>query len=317
MAKNNNTSNRATYRKLKGLDTKQARRNAKRQAKMDPVAALLLDPCNGDVTAPFYNGEGAYSQRFVKTYTVTTGATDTALNFSFFPAAMMTTSGVATTSATILTNAYSTAGTVGSTYIGANANKFRTKAACVEMWSSQAPLNITGTVAFGVIPATTQQSGSGGTVDGLISVLQHQTKLTADIIECLWYPGNRDCDFHNYSTLPSTTMPEESEDMNAIVFAANGLPVSTAYTFRVTWVCEWTPKAALEIASPVAGNGNTQHVSNVVNTLHTQKPGWYARLKSHSQNINKVIAPVARREIGNLVSNYGPKLLTGVAGMLL
>lgn len=289
----------------------------KRNAKMDPVASLLLDPCNGDPSVPFYNGEGGYSQRFVKTFTVTTGATDTALNFAFFPGALMTSQGTAATSSTILTNQFTTSGTAGSSYLGSNANKFRCKAACVEMWSSQAPLNITGTVAFGVVPATVQQSGSATTVDSLIAVLTHQTKLTADIIECLWYPGVADGDFCNYSTLPSTTMPVTADDQNTIVFAANGLPVSTSYTFRVTWVAEWVPKVGLEVASPVAGSGNTQHVSDVVNALHHAKPGWYASLKSHGQSFAKIAGPIVKRELGNLAKNYGPALLTGITGMLV
>lgn len=316
MARNSN-SNRAEQRRKAGLGSKAARKAAKRQAKIDPVAALLLDPCNGDPTAPFYNGEGGYSQRFVKTFTVTTGATDTALNFAFFPGAMMTSQGTATNSSTTLTNQFTTSGTAGSTYLGANANKFRCKAACVEMWSSQAPLNITGTVAFGVIPSSAQQSGSATNVDGLVSVLQHQTKLTADIVECLWFPGNRDSDFHHYVTLPSALVPEEYEDMNSIVFAANGLPVNTSYTFRVTWVAEWLPKASLEVASPVAGSGNTQRTSTVVNTLHRAHPGWYARLKSHGQQFAKIAGPVVRREVGNLARQYGPAMLGAVTGMLL
>lgn len=309
MAKNRNT-NRPQISKAE----KKAR---KRAAKADPVASLLLDPCNGDPTTPFYNGEGGYSQRFVRTINISTGATDTALTYSFFPGAMMQSQSVVTNSTTTLPGQYTSAGVAGSAFVAGNAGKYRCKAACVEMWSSQAPLNITGTVGFGVLPATTIQNGAAQSADGFNSVLQHQTKLTADVIECLWYPGNRDSDFFHYFTNPNTAMPEEAEDMNAIFFALTGLPVNTTYTFRVTWVCEWLPKVNLDISSPVVGAGNTQHTSNVVNALHQHHPGWYARLKSHGQQFAKIAGPIVKKEIGSLARTYGPAVLSGITGMLL
>jgi len=289
----------------------------KREAKMDPVASLLLDPCNGDATTPFYNGEGGYSQRFVSTKTISTGASDTCIQYALFPGGMMEMTNVVPNVTSTLAGGFSTFGMAGSNFLFGNANKYRCKAACVEVWSSQAPLNITGNACFGVLPATTVQSGAVNTITGFNNVLQHATKLTADIIECLWYPGAGDNHFVSYVTTPNTAMPEESEDMNAIVFALSGLPVNTSYTFRITWVCEWTPKIGMELSSPVVGQGNSQHTSNVVNALHTYRPGWYARLKSHGQNFAKVVEPIARKELGNLLTSYGPAVLKGLTGMLI
>lgn len=293
------------------------RKAQKRMAQaVDPIVGLLLDPCNGDTSTPFYNGEGGYSQRFVKTFTVTTGATDTALTTAFFPGANLWSAGTATNDTTNFTNQFSKASSPGATFLAANASKIRCKAACVEMWSNQAPLNITGTMGFGIVPATSYQSGSAQNAAQLGSTVQNQVKLTADIIECLWFPGNLDSTYV-IGTAAATDMPNDSEDRNAIVFVGTGLPVSTSYTFRVTWVAEWTPRVGLEVSVPLAGNGNTQHVSNVVNALNTKHSGWYAKLKSHGQQFAKIAMPVIKKELGNLAMNYGPKLLAGASAMLL
>jgi hypothetical protein len=292
-----------------------AQKLAARKARVDPVAALLYDPCNGDATVAMYNGEGGYSQRFVKTFSVTTGAADTALTYSFYPGANMASGGAVATGATVLTNQYGTSAGPGIAYLTANANKWRAKAACVEMWSSQAPLNITGTIAFGLLSATQYQSGSAQTVDGLVNLLTHQTKLTADIVECVWQPGPADQFFVNYATLPSTLMPLDSDDRHVIAFAGTGLPPNTSYTFRITYVCEWVPKSSLEIATTVGGGGDSQHTYNVVSALNSNKPGWYARLKSHAQQFARQAVPVIR-DITHVTQNYGPHVLKA-ASMLL
>lgn len=306
-------------RKVVNGKARRSRPNRRRQARrLDPIASLLLDPCNSDESVPFYNGDGGYSQRFVGNYTITTGATDTALTFAFYPGGLMSSQGTAVTATTTLTNQFTTNGIIGGTFIGANANKTRCKAACVEMWSSQAPLNVTGNVAFGVISATQYQSGSATTVDGLTQILTHQTKLTSERVEVKWFPGSSD-EFYNPLpvTLPSTAMPADSDDRNIIAFAASGLPSNTAYTFRVTWVCEWAPKANLAIPSSAVTGGDSQHTFRVVNEMHKAKPGWYASLKSHAAQFTELALPHVKRQVAAGIANYGPHILSTLSGLLI
>lgn len=290
----------------------------RRMARMDPVAALILDPCNADVSPAFYNGEGGYTQRFVKTINVTTGGADTALNFAFYPGADMVSFGTTAAGSTIITNAFTTANAPGINYLGTNSNKFRAKAACVELWSSQAALNVLGSVGFGVLSASQYQSGLATTTDALVTVLTHQTKLTQDIVQCIWFPGVQDQFFNSTpNSLPSTALPPAYDDQNAIVYALTGLPVNTTFTFRITFVVEWIPKANLEIANVEGGGGNSQRTYEIVNELHRKRPGWYARLKSHAQQFANVAEPIMKRELKGLAQNYGPHLLKAVSGMII
>lgn len=311
MAKINNRTNKVKR-------TKDQKREDRIRSRMDPVAALVLDPCNADVSPALYNGEGGYTQRFVKTINVTTGATDTAMAFSFYPGAPMIASGTAVNSTTVIPAGYTTAGVPGITYLASNANKVRCKAACVEMWSSQPQVSVQGNLTFGVLSASQYQSGTGQSADTLGSVLTHQVKLTSDIVQCIWFPGAQDCYFNQIPvTLPSTTLPTNADDQNCITIVGTGLPVSTTYTFRVTYVVEWLPKPGLEIANVEGGGGNSERTFQIVNALHRAKPGWYATLKSHAQQFATMAGPIVQKELKGLAQNYGPHLLKSISGMVL
>jgi hypothetical protein len=265
-----------------------------RSPSLDPYAALLLDPCNAELSGGHFPGVKGILTRFTRTYTQPLGASTTAAFCSFFPGNDMINNQSVATSSTNFTNQYTTNNAPGDALLTTTAGKYRPVAACMRVWSDQPALNVTGNVAFGVLPARTIQSGTPNTADGLTSLLPNQTKLTSDVIEVKWMPGAADQFYHQ--KVDTSSMSIDADDRNAIIAVFTGLPVNSSFTVRYTWVVEWVPKIALDLVTNSADSGGSAHKAyEIVKALHHHDPMWNVSVKPFAQAFGSTLAPFLKR----------------------
>lgn len=242
------------------------------------LANMLADPCNAPLIHGSYPGVRGYLTRVSKFLTVTTGPTDTGFIAVIFPQTNNSIMQNFTTTAT--PTAYSVAQTLvgGSTFL-TNSAQTRSVGACLQVWSNQAPLNVTGNISWGTVPignfpATTNSTGTF-TADFLLTqACQHHAKMTADTLEVKWRPGSMDHYYEATNTGP--LLGTAAGDQNAIVVVAFGLPVNTTYTLRSVNIVEWQPSAAsglnMNIQSPASSPvAPTQTVAK----LDRAKSNWW------------------------------------------
>lgn len=278
-------------------------------------AALLADPCNGDLVAgPFGDGNGGLVCRFEKEYIINNSGTDTCSAFIFHPSsglvAWQTTPIV--TDSDALTFTASTLGTVhpGYTFLSANASWFRPLACCLQVYYPGSELSRAGVVSLGrysseVINDTT------ATVGQLRTQANYVVRTPADMAEIVWRPVEFDLVGREpvaSGSISTSTMATAST--TSLIATAAGLPVSTGLRFRVVVVYEWTPDPASGFKNTIPRTPNPVRLGDILAKLDATGDWMAGTAKGAGRAISSLAHGVASMfQLGNGAVRIGRALL--------
>jgi len=260
----------------------------------------LMDPCGSPLVHGPYPGSRGYIQRFTQYYNLGIGVANTAAYVGFCPGAGVSTSSGFPSTGSAFAFAASSAYVPGHSFLTTNANSVRCLGACIQLWSDAAPLSITGNVFMGTV--NWGELNNAGSFQNFLNLANYQGKLTADAFEQKWYPGAEDDQFKAYGVAPSA---QDGGSQNMIFIGLSGLPASTVFSFRITWIVEYTPNAQSGMNTPSTDTSTGLILpSTVVKKLNTVKPNWFSRIGNFLSTASPYIAE-------------GAKLAAGVAGLLI
>jgi len=248
---------------------------------------LLHNPDNGDHMFDIYDGERGETQKFVSTITLNATTGHNAGFLAFYGATGNGQWASGGGSASALTFSVSNTGCPGATFLGANANKTRCKAAKVELIPSAASFtNITGEVAAGVTTSASFVTGTT-TVDHLFDIAKAYGPLRRETVVSRWIPSGLDHTYTNYNTAPN-------EDHNAVFIAYRGWPSATQISVRITYVVEYTIKNTIGIPPTGAVSAPIGH-QHLLAAMQQRDPHWHHSILDEVKRAGVGIA----RDVGN------------------
>lgn len=201
---------------------------------------MVLDPCAAPTAQPAYAGSSGTVQRFVLTGALGSG-TDTACYLIASPGGFRTDQATKLTNATSFTNGWGIGAQPGYTFLNTNARGARCIGACLQLHWNSSEQSRGGSLACGVLPASSWAAPSTVTVDQLYQLLDSKERIPSGECEILWNPSSEDA---QYEICDSTVTVSNFDDKNALAFAFIGAPgFAIAYTYTVIY--EWIPKLGL------------------------------------------------------------------------
>lgn len=232
----------------------------------------FADPCNAPLEHGIYPGQRGIITRFSEIYQVSTGAAQTALVLAYNPNSTISSVGAYTDGTSTVSQVFSNTYSPGTGFLSTVTSQTRCLGACFQIWSSQAPLNVQGNLAHGIISHRAFVAG-GYTVNRLASTLQKINKLAADIYEIKWRPGVGDDSFSPFNNNPPLG---EDSDTNTLVAVFTGLPASTSVFVKITSITEWLPTASLGLNVPITNQSSTSIRPNqVLAHMDKKDPDWW------------------------------------------
>lgn len=246
--------------------------------------AVLHNPSNASLLglAGVYDGEQGHITRFSVDLTVTLGATQTAAYLIFHPNTGFVQAAGTTAGGTSITSALAIgpAATPGYNFLNANARKIRGVASgCKFGIPSLSLTTIVGEVAVGVCSADVFAAGNTFSVDQLFTYAGARGPLKKTTMDINWYPGTFDSKYSTFQTASLTGGGADLSDTNVLFYAIRGLPVSTAITNKLDWVCEWVPAINTGLLPSFTASAGSDHQASVAH-LHKAHPGWWHTIKS-------------------------------------
>jgi hypothetical protein len=280
----------------------------------EQYAQMLVDPCYSSVANGFYPGEKGLVQRVARNYVIQLSPANTAAQFAYYPGANMNMRNQAPDATTNFTTGFTKAESPGITYFDTNGSKFRSLGSCVEVWSNAPALSLTGTSFFGVVPASSVQTGFAANAEVTAQLLPDSTRLTTDKISVKWVPGAHDVFWH--STGGGTgDLPVDSDDRNCINMVFTGLPPGSSLTFRVTNIIEWTPNRSVGITQNSANTGAGVNPFAITAALHQHNPKWNISI-TPLMNAAAHVADSGIKALAAGVKRYGPRIVEHGMGTL-
>lgn len=207
-------------------------------------AALLADPCNGDlVTGPFGDGSGGMVGRFEREFFIVGGAGSTACAFAYSPHAnnFAFASGAAITDTTTITWTNNTDATVppGFSFMQSNAASVRPLACCMQVYWTGTELNRQGVVSVGRMPAEVFDDTTL-TVARIRTASQYTERTPDTYSEIVWRPQEQDTYFTRVTGSGPSAITSFAQS-TALVMTGAYLPADTPLRVRVVVVYEWIP----------------------------------------------------------------------------
>lgn len=235
------------------------------------AAQMLADPCNAALSPGCYRGDQGFKTRFVANFTVGSGANNTVLT-AFIPGT--STLFTLTTATSGVAAAWVNAGTVGATFLAANATAIRSLGACTSVTPVAANLATSGQVYTALVPSSSLNLLGTDIADNVIQLCNKYGKVSIDTpMECKFIPAGADEDY----TQPGVI--SDGSDTNVILMCFLGFPTSTGFIARLTNIVEWKPKPSLGIVTEsYLGNPSKNTVEHVKETLRRKDPHWYTNV---------------------------------------
>lgn len=262
---------------------------------------MVLDPCQAPLTETAYAGPEGMVQRFV-----TTGQLSSLVNAAgylvFIPGAFKTSGGTRVDGGTAGTVTYGVGDVPGYAFLNTNSRGARPIGACLRLHWNETELNRSGSIACGVLPASSLPDGASATIDQIYGLLPEKGRVPAGECEIVWNPSEEDVSYDG--VIP--TIGSTFEDKNALCFAYQGKP-GFAIGWTYTLIYEWTPKTGL---------GMVGH-----STVHKSIPDAVSQINNSLQAMgfkNKPLKAIANA-VYNTVASYTPaggalKLTKALAG---
>lgn len=235
-------------------------------------AALLADPCNGDlVPGPFGDGNGGLVCRFEKEYILNNSATDTCSVFLFNPAtglvAWQTTPIASDTDTLTLTATATSSIHPGHPFLVANAGWFRPVAACVQVYYPGSELSRAGVVSLGRYPSEVVNDTTM-TVSALRTQANYVARTPADMAEIVWRPVEADLFGREpVATASISASSAWAAATTSLVATGAGLPVNTGLRYRVVAVYEWQPDPLSGFKANIVRNPNPVRLADILARL--------------------------------------------------
>lgn len=278
-------------------------------------AALLADPCNGDlVSGPFGDGTGGMVCRFEKEYVINNSPTDTASVFLFHPqtglVAWQTTPLVSDTDTISLSVPAGSASHVGQTFLSANAGWARCIAACVQVYYPGSELSRAGVVSLGRYPAeiATDQTMS---VSMLRTQANYVMRTPSDVAEIVWRPTEFDLTGREPVPVASYSASNMSAtNTTCLAVTGAGLPVSTGLRVRVVAVFEWQPDPLSGFKNTIVRNPSPVRLADILARLDATGDWMSGAARSAGKAISSLAHGVASMyQLGNGAARLGRALL--------
>lgn len=279
-------------------------------------AALLADPCNGDLVAgPFGDGSGGLVCRFEKEYIINSSSTDTAAAFIFHPAtgmvAWQTTPLLTDTDPIALTVPTTASSHVGQAFLQSAAGWFRPIAACLQVYYPGSELSRAGVVSLGRYPAEIANDTTVA-VANLRTQANYVMRTPADVAEILWRPteadllGREPVQAGSYSLTAMT-----ANNTTTLVATGAGLPVSTGLRIRVVAVFEWQPDPLSGFKNTIVRNPNPVRLADILARLDAAGDWMSGTAKGVGKTLSSLAHGVASMyQLGNGATRLGRAMLT-------
>lgn len=278
-------------------------------------AALLADPCNGDLVAgPFGDGNGGLVCRFEKEYIINNSSTDTCSAFVFNPSsglvAWQTNPIVTDTDALTLFPAAVSSVHPGHTFLAANASWFRPLAACLQVYYPGSELSRAGVVSLGRYAAEVVNDTTA-TVSQLRTQANYVARTPADMAEIVWRPV--EFDLVGREPIPAASISTNgmaNAQTTSLVATGAGLPVSTGLRYRVVVVYEWQPDPASGFKNNVVRSPNPVRLGDILAKLDATGDWMAGTAKGAGRAISSLAHGVASMfQLGNGAMRVGRALL--------
>jgi hypothetical protein len=250
-------------------------------------AALLKDPCNARLVYPCYpNGTGStVLMRLESDTIVANSATEVAAFGYFVPGlGLHLQNSTPLTSDTLGSNTLSISALCpGATFLGTNVTSQRAVAACVQISYPGTELNRSGIVGMGVVPADLARTSASSTIGGgafnasaasVRTACQHVERMPSTLVECKWFPGERDAESFDPQVFPSAEQGPGMVGRNAIAWSCSGFPVSTGIRVRTVVVYELSFGTGGNVQG-VVPPPSVANTSSILRALYNKDPQWY------------------------------------------
>lgn len=253
------------------------------------AARMFYDPCGANLGETVYPGDRGYVSRFVQNISMGLSAGQTVSAAVIKPGnnvGSFTASLIGSDNATI---AFANASMPGAGFLSSTANKFRCAGFCVTARAISAPNNATGTVHFGVVPASALINGVATQYNTLISYCTESVAAANTLMAPLdikWSPGSFD---DRYAT--GANAADDDSDRNIILIVASGFPAAAGLQLRLTAIYEWTPAVSFGIVTDATSVRNSVCDKEcVLKALKSKDPDWWWSLGKKAVKIAGGIA---------------------------
>lgn len=252
-------------------------------------AMMLYDPCSAQLAQSVYTGDQGYVNRFVSNFTIGSGAGETAFVLVLKPGNGVLYQSGAANGASALTIGFSTVNVPGAGFLGTNASKQRSVAACFAVRPIAAPSSATGTLYYGVVNAQSVALGTITSANQLIDLCTESVSSSQALmapLEVKWSPGG----FDDRYTVPATNADDDS-DRNVILVVGTGFNAATGINVRGVAIQEWIPKVGLGINNDATSTKNsTCDIACVLRNLKRKDTDWWWSLGKSALKITKSMA---------------------------
>lgn len=278
-------------------------------------AALLADPCNGDLVAgPFGDGNGGLVCRFEKEYIINNSGTDTCAAFVFNPStglvAWQTTPIVTDTDSLTFTASTISSIHPGHGFLSGNASWFRPLACCCQVYYPGSELSRAGVVSLGRYGAELVNDTTMS-VSALRTQANYVVRTPADMAEIVWRPVEYDLVGREpIAAANITTGLMASAATTSLVVTGAGLPVSTGLRIRVVVVYEWTPEPMSGFKNSITITPNPVRLGDILARLDATGDWMAGTAKSAGRAISSLAHGVASMfQLGNGAARIGRALI--------
>lgn len=250
------------------------------------AAHMLFDPCGSMLEESVYGGERGFVNRFVRTGTHGTAAGQTASVFIYKPGNALAAYASVVDDVTSFAVSFGTS-FPGQGYMNTNGTKCRAVSFCSIVRPVASPNNATGTIHFGILPASALPQGASTTVSALVGMLPQSVSVSNALytpLEIKWVPGNGD---GNYSPLTGITSDDDT-DRNLVVIVVRGVPAASGVQYKDTAIMEWVPNLTSGIATDLTQPRSSRNdIDDVLRVLKQKDPNWWWSLGMKAFKLGK------------------------------
>jgi hypothetical protein len=252
MSKSKNRRSKATKRKLRSLAPYQRSVVSRLDQAAREHLRLILDPCNGPITAPAYpNPGGGTLIRMRNAFTIGANAGETAFLLHVVPALNLHyANGAAAPTTTFTPTANVTFPPLSSDSTQDSTTYYRPIACCVKVISLSSEMSRKGVLYAGHTDGRFVRSrAANATVNNFYSVLPYMTRTPDKSLELMWVPNLVDGEFQFNDNNVGGDSGAGGSGPAAVTIAGTGLEAGVGVQVEITTVYE------VQAAGPGSGYG--------------------------------------------------------------
>lgn len=250
------------------------------------AARMYEDPCGAELVPSVYPGDRGYVNRFVYNRVLAAGAGQTCAVYIIKPGNSISVASEPLLPTTSIGLPYGNE-YPGNVFLAANASKHRCAGFCVSVRPIASPNNVTGTIHFGVLNASSVPGTLSTTAQALAALCTESISVSQAAmapLEVKWCPGGFD---DRYSpTWSAGFTGDDDSDRNVLIVVCLGLPPATGMQFRATAIQEWTPKVDLGVVQDAtAQKPSICDKECILRNLKRKDPDWWWNLGKKAYNV--------------------------------